>query len=148
MDASEAHDAFAADRHKAEGKSLRPARPRPRKERATRKPLLISFGYFVLLLVAIALMGPQTIRDPKPEASVAPRTPDTFGRSTVVLADRQTCREIVFDRATNEIIESVTGPCGRIGRKGASPPSFSQSQPSFSWGQNKAKRESESTARP
>jgi len=146
MDASKAHDAFVADRHKAEGKSLRPARPR--KEPVTRKPLLISFGYFILLLVAIALMGPRIIGDPKPEASVAPRTPDTFGRSTVVLDDKKTCREILFDRATNEIIESVTGPCGRIGRKGASPPSLSQSQQSFSWGQNKAKRESESAARP
>ena len=146
MDASEASDAFAADRPKAEGKSRRPVRHRPHETSVTRKPLLIAFGYFVVLLVAIALMGPQIIDKPKPEVSAAPRDPDTFGRSTQMLADRKTCREIVFDRATNELIESVTGPCGHIRNRGVSQPSSSQPQQTFIWGKKVAPRAPEPAA--
>jgi len=77
--------------------------------------ILVIAALFATLL--LALIGAVLLADGR-TAVTAPlhygkreRAPETIGRASFPLADGKTCREMVFDRHNNDIIDSETRPC-------------------------------------
>lgn len=81
---------------------------RPQIYRASWLSVLI-IGAAFLALMGAALLTQHHIAVPVVEKQA--RAPETIGRSFVPMADGRTCRELVFDRVTSEIVESRTRAC-------------------------------------
>ncbi|MGN6460021.1 MAG: hypothetical protein ACTHLY_02335 [Pseudolabrys sp.] len=82
----------------------------PQTYRASWLGVLI-IGAAFLALMGAALLTQHHIGLAVPVADKQARAPETIGRSFVPMADGHTCRELVFDRVTSEIVESRTRAC-------------------------------------
>lgn len=82
----------------------------PQISRASWSGVLI-IGAAFLALMGAALLTQHRIAVSVPVTNKQARAPETIGRSFVPMADGRTCRELVFDRVTSEIVESRTRAC-------------------------------------
>lgn len=72
-------------------------------------------GIAFLALIGTALLTRSRVAVSVPVTAKQPRAPELAGRSFLPLPDGRTCRELIFDRVTNEIVESRTRACGQPG---------------------------------
>lgn len=74
---------------------------------------VVCLGFTALFATALGI--DRVIRSAPPEMTTAERIKaDMTTRSRIPLADGKTCRAMVFDRSTGDLIESVTGLCSSM----------------------------------
>jgi len=70
----------------------------------------IAGGFLVLIVSALLIDGRTSVTATLPTGKQV-RPAETIGTAAYPLADGKTCRELVFDRSSSEIIESKTRQC-------------------------------------
>ena len=132
MRASELAGTFPADRHKAAVGNHRQTRSRSREARVKIVHVLVVCAAFVALLGAASFFSVRmTAPAPQPEATAAQ---SAASRGFFALPDGKNCRQVLFDRDTSDIIESVTRPCDSIAHGAAARPPYAPIRSEFSWG--------------
>lgn len=94
------------------------AASRPNATHGASTGILVIAALFVALLLALICAVLLTGNHSTNTSATVPlhhgklkRAPETIGRASFPLSDGKTCREMVFDRHNNDIIDSETRPC-------------------------------------
>ena len=83
----------------------------PRFSRGTTIAVSAIVGGFLMLIASALLIGGHTSVTATLPTAKQVRPAETIGTAAYPLADGKTCRELVFDRSSSEIIESKTRRC-------------------------------------